>query len=220
MATLANPRRVVRPRRGELLPNIRIVTLTTRYGGDVLRVIFVTILTAALAYVSRASLKVPRSHGFYRFFAWECILGLFFLNFVSFQQWFSDPFSVRQLISWVLLFAGIVPVAHGVHLLRAQGKPDARRPHDAPLLGIEKTTQLVTNGVFEYIRHPLYSSLLLLAWGVFFKHPSWVGSGVALAATGFLLATAKVEEAENVRYFGAPYLAYMQHTKMFIPFVF
>ena len=88
------------------------------------------------------------------------------------------------------------------------------------MIWIEKTTHLVTNGAFMYIRHPLYSSLLLLAWGVFLKHPSSVGGGVVLGATVFLLATAKVEEAENIRYFGAAYRAYMQTTKMFIPFVF
>ncbi len=184
-----------------------------------LRVIIFAILSAVLAYVSRASLKVPRSHGFYRFFAWECILALFFLNFIDVRQWFADPFSVRQLISWFLLMACFVPGVYGVHALRTRGKPDARRPHDAPLIWIEKTTQLVTTGVFKYIRHPLYSSLLLLAWGVFFKHPSWVAGGVVLGATAFLLATAKVEEVENVRYFGAAYRPYMQHTKMFIPFV-
>ncbi|MGA2260289.1 MAG: isoprenylcysteine carboxylmethyltransferase family protein [Acidobacteriota bacterium] len=185
-----------------------------------LRVIIFAGLSAALAYVSRVSLKVPRSHGFYRFFAWECILGLFFLNFINFQQWFGDPFSVRQLTSWFLLMGCIVPAVCGVHLLRTQGKPDARRRRDAPLVWIEKTTQLVTTGAFKYIRHPLYSSLLLLAWGVFFKRPSWLGGGMVLGATAFLVATAKAEEVANVRYFGAEYRAYMQRTKMFIPFVF
>jgi protein-S-isoprenylcysteine O-methyltransferase Ste14 len=185
-----------------------------------LRLIVFVILSAALAYVSRASLKAPRSHGFFRFFAWECILALFFLNFINFQQWFGNPFSVRQLISWFLLIGCIVPGVYGAHLLRTHGGPDDRRPHDEPLLRFEKTTQLVTVGAFKYIRHPLYSSLLLLAWGVFFKHPSWVGSGVVLGATAFLLATAKVEELESVRYFGVTYQAYRQHTKMFIPFVF
>ena len=185
-----------------------------------LRVLIFAILSAALAYVSRASLRVPRSHGFYRFFAWDCILALFLLNFISVRQWFGDPFSVRQLVSWLLLMGCIVPAVYGVHALRSQGKPVTRRPHDASLIWIEKTTQLVTTGVFRYIRYPLYSSLLLLAWGVFFKHPSWLGGGVALGATGFLLATAKAEETENVRYFGAAYQAYMQHTKMFVPFVF
>ena len=32
--------------------------------------------TAVLAYFSRASFRVPKSHGFYRFFAWELILVL------------------------------------------------------------------------------------------------------------------------------------------------
>jgi protein-S-isoprenylcysteine O-methyltransferase Ste14 len=186
----------------------------------VLRVIIFAILSAAIAYVSRASLRVPRSHGFYRFFAWECILALFFLNFINFRQWFGDPFSVRQLISWFLLMGSIAPAVFGIQMLRTQGKPDVRRPRDVPLVWIEKTTELVTTGVFKYIRHPLYSSLLFLAWGVFFKRPSWIGGGVVLGATAFLLATAKVEELENVRYFGAAYRAYMQHTKMFIPFVF
>jgi len=185
-----------------------------------LRLIVFAILSAALAFVSRASLKAPRSHGFFRFFAWECILALFFMNFINFQQWSGNPFSVRQVISWFLLIGCIVPGVYGAHLLRTHGRQDDTRPHDEPLLRFEKTTQLVTTGAFKYIRHPLYSSLLLLAWGVFFKHPSWVGSGVVLGATAFLLATAKVEELESVRYFGATYQAYRQHTKMFIPFVF
>ena len=101
-----------------------------------------------------------------------------------------------------------------------RGRPETRRRDDVPLLGIEKTTRLVTTGVFRYIRHPLYCSLLLLAWGAFFKDPSWVGGCLALAATAFLVATARAEEAENIRYFGAAYQAYMRHTKMFLPFLF
>jgi len=196
----------------------RAVTMNTV--GEGLRLLVFACLSAALAYVSRASLNATRSHGFYRFFAWECIVGLFCLNFINLQQWFGDPFSVRQLISWFLLIACIVPAVHGAHLLRTKGRPDPERRHDPSLVGIETTTRLVTTGVFKYIRHPLYSSLLLLAWGVFFKHPCWLGGGVVLGAMGFLLATAKVEEAENIRYFGADYRAYMQRTRMFIPFVF
>ncbi len=174
------------------------------------------VLSALLAYVSRASLKAPRSHGFYRFFAWEFILALVLLNI---EQWFRDPLSFHQLASWALLAATFVPGVPGIHLLITQGTPDAQRRDDVSLIGIEKTTRLVTTGVFKYIRHPLYCSLLLLAWGAFFKDPSWRGGCLALGATAFLLATAKVEEAENVRYFGAAYRAYMQKTKMFIPFL-
>jgi len=183
----------------------------------VLRGTLFAILSVGLAYVSRASLTVPRSHGFRRFFAWECILGLFFVNFIDLRQWFSDPLSIRQLISWALLIGSVVPALCGFHALRTWGKPGPSRAEDGALVWVEKTTQLVTTGIFRYIRHPLYSSLLLLAWGVFFKHPSWTSSGLALAAVAFLVATAKVEERENLRYFGPAYQVYMQHTKMFIP---
>jgi protein-S-isoprenylcysteine O-methyltransferase Ste14 len=84
----------------------------------------------------------------------------------------------------------------------------------------EKTTTLVTTGVYCYIRHPLYSSLLFLAWGIFFKTPSWLGGLLALTATLCLAATARVEEAENLRFFGDAYRKYMKQTKMFIPFLF
>jgi protein-S-isoprenylcysteine O-methyltransferase Ste14 len=177
------------------------------------------VLSTGWALVSRASLRSTRSHGFYRFFAVESILALLVLNFDSFQQWFHDPFCVRQLVSWVLLVGSLVPLAFGVHALRTLGNPDPQRREDETLMGIEKTTQLVTTGVFKYIRHPLYSSLLLVAWGVFLKKPSWVGGVLGLAATAFLMATARVEEGENVLYFGDAYREYMRETRMFIPFV-
>lgn len=177
-------------------------------------------LTAFIAWVSRDSLVNVRSHGFYRFLAWECILGLFFLNFISLQQWFGDFFSTRQVISSFLLVACVVPVVWGTYLLRTQGQADAARRSDGPCLPFEKTTHLVTSGIFGYIRHPLYSSLLLLAWGVFFKRPAWPAGVLALGATAFLIATARTEEVENIRYFGQAYRDYMQHTRMFVPFVF
>ena len=90
---------------------------------------------------------------------------------------------------------------------------------ERPLVAFEKTTALVTVGAYRYIRHPLYSSLLFLAWGIFFKDPSWAGGLLAMAASLFLVVTARAEEAEDRRYFGETYQKYMQETKMFIPFL-
>jgi protein-S-isoprenylcysteine O-methyltransferase Ste14 len=172
--------------------------------------------TVGLVYVSRASLVVPRSHGFYRFFAWETILGLVLLNI---DVWFRAPFSWHQLISWPLLVISASLAIHSVHLLKQRGKPDAQRD-DVPMVAFERTTTLVTTGAYHYIRHPLYSSLLFLAWGIFFKDPSWFGGLLAMAATLFLVATVRVEEAEDIRFFGKVYQEYMKKTKMFIPFLF
>jgi protein-S-isoprenylcysteine O-methyltransferase Ste14 len=175
-------------------------------------------LTASglLAYVSKASLRIPRSHGFYRFLAWECILILFLLVV---DRWFHEPFSFTQLLSWLLLSVSAFLVLHGVHLLRLMGNPAQERSGEA-LLALEKTTTLVTEGAYRYIRHPLYSSLLFLTWGIFLKHPIALTGSVALAATALLIVTARVEEAECIQFFGHAYEQYMKRSKMFIPFLF
>lgn len=188
--------------------------------GPVPRLLLFLALSAGWAFLSWASLTSPRSHGFYRFFALECILALVLLNFESFRQWFGDPFSIRQLVSWFLLVGSGVLAALGLRLLHTLGRADSQERVGEPLIGFEKTTQLVTTGIYKFIRHPLYSSLLLLTWGVFFKNPSWIGGGLAAGATVLLVATAKVEEKENTRFFGPDYRTYMLNTKLFIPFLF
>ena len=181
------------------------------------KIISFLIITTIIVYISRASLRVPRSHGFYRFFAWECILGLFLLNA---DFWFYNPLAWNQLIAWTLLFACLIPLTFGVRTLTSRGKPTDNRETDPSLLAFEKTTQLVTSGIYRYIRHPLYSSLFLLTWGIFFKHLSITTAILAFAATVFLVFTAKADEAECTQFFGAEYQGYMKHTKRFVPFLF
>jgi protein-S-isoprenylcysteine O-methyltransferase Ste14 len=152
--------------------------------------------TIALIFISRKSLLSLRAHGFHRFFAWEILLMMSLLNVGT---WFHNPFAWHQLISWVLLIISIVLVILGVRLLRQIGEQEADR-NDASLYAFEKTSKLVTVGLYRYIRHPLYSSLLFLGWGMFFKSPSWLDAGLAILCTFFLTATARVEEDENVKY--------------------
>lgn len=182
---------------------------------NILKAVIFVLASGGILWVSRTSLKNPRSHGFYRFFAWEAILLLVLLNL---QFWFVEPLAWHQLIAWTLLLISLYIVIVGFRLLR-RGKPDNSRT-DAALLDLEKTTQFVTSGLYAYIRHPLYSSLLYLAWGTFFKHLTLTGIALVALATVSLTLTAKMEEAENLHYFGAAYSEYMQHTKMFVPYVF
>lgn len=179
-------------------------------------IVFIAV-SVGLVYLSRASLRVLRSHGFHRFFAAEFVLALVLLNV---DYWFRDPFGARQIASWLLLAVSIALVVHGVHLLKVFGKPDGARINDVPLAGIEKTTSIVTVGAYKYIRHPIYSSGLYGTWGVFLKDASLPGLSLALTATFFWVLTARIEEAECIRYFGPPYEAYMKRTKMFVPFLF
>lgn len=167
--------------------------------------------------ISWKSLHDPRSHGFYRFFAWEAILGLFLVNV---RFWFYRPFAWNQVIAWSLLFLSLIPLGLGVYALRTRGKPAKQRKAEPSLLAFEKTTILVTSGIYQYIRHPLYSSLFLLTWGIFFKAPVLPAFALAITAVFFLFATATADERECLRFFGASYRAYMLKTKRFVPFLF
>ena len=93
------------------------------------------------------------------------------------------------------------------------------RKYGKPKDVIDDTAVLVTWGIYKYIRHPLYSSLMLLTWGVFLKDISVVSFVLTLAASGFPIAVTKVEEKDDIRKFGDDYLEYMKTTKMFIPFI-
>lgn len=180
------------------------------------RIIVFFLASIFLVAVSRKSVLHPGVHGFHRFFAWECMLALALFNV---PYWFKDPLSPRQVASWLFLCISLFLVAHGVYLLKLVGKPNQDRTDDK-LIAFEKTSALVTVGAYKYIRHPLYSSLLFLAWGIFFKHFSWPELALALFSTLFLFLTAKCDEEECLEHFGAAYRTYMRGTKRFIPFLF
>lgn len=150
-------------------------------------------------------LRRPRSHGFYRFFAFEFLTALILTNT---DRWFAEPFSPLQILSWILLTISLLLAIPGFLLLRSIGKPSG---------SFEDTTTLVIAGPYRWIRHPLYTSLLLLTFGSYLKEMSVLSAALGLAACAALIATAKAEERENLEKFGTAYLEYMKQTAMFIP---
>jgi protein-S-isoprenylcysteine O-methyltransferase Ste14 len=168
----------------------------------------------ALGYSWR-SLRHPHSHGVPRFFAFEGILLLVLLNWPS---WFSRPWSPIHLVSWTLLFGSLVPGVNGFLLLRRLGRA-TQPPADSHLHGFEHTNALVVTGVYRFIRHPLYASLLCLAWGAALKTASPPSLGLAVATSVFLWDTGRREERENIGRFGDAYREYMRRTRRFIPWI-
>ncbi len=183
---------------------------------SIYKVIIFVIVTIGILWVSRSSLRDPQSHGFYRTFVFESILILFLL---AVDAWFVEPFSPPQIISRVFLIISLVLIIQGVRLFREKGKINQERNEPA-LVGIERTTELVTTGVYKYIRHPFYSSLLFLGWGILLKDVNWISIFLAVITTALLVVMARKEESENLRYFDEKYQVYMQKTKMFIPTIF
>jgi protein-S-isoprenylcysteine O-methyltransferase Ste14 len=178
-------------------------------------IVFV-VISAVILYISRRSLRVVKSHGFYRFFALEAILVLILLNI---RLWFTNLFSTVQILSWICFAISLLLLGQGAYLILVAGKPSNQR-HDSTLMAFEKTTTIVTSGIYRYIRHPLYGSLLFLAWGTFLKDITLFSASLIIIATTFLVATAKADETECIQFFGSDYENYMKHTKMFVPLLF
>jgi protein-S-isoprenylcysteine O-methyltransferase Ste14 len=156
-----------------------------------------------------ASIKEKRYHGLFRFFSFESIL-LLVLNNKS--SWFANPFSPMHCLSWMLLIISLIVVYYGFQQLVKRGKPAGK---------FENTTLLITSGLYHYIRHPLYCSLLLLGTGIWLKNPlNSYSLSLGILNALALFFTARSEEQEMLKRFGDEYRAYMRSSKMFIPFIF
>jgi protein-S-isoprenylcysteine O-methyltransferase Ste14 len=180
------------------------------------RLLLFGLMSLPVIALSWRSLWKKKSHGLYRFVSWECILWIFASNY---PVWFRDPWSLPQLVSWAFLCASGYLVIAGTVMLKRAGKPEKSR-EDPSLFRFEQTTELVDRGIFRYIRHPLYSSLLLLTWGIFLKGPTLFLLAVSVVSSLFLFLTAYFDERECLNVFGERYAGYMKRTRRFIPFVF
>jgi len=79
---------------------------------------------------------------------------------------------------------------------------------------------LVTTGPYRIVRHPIYTSLIVMFIGTFLYYGSVLIAIIfVIAAIAFILRTRK-EEAIMTRLFGEKYTDYMKRTCRLIPFVY
>jgi protein-S-isoprenylcysteine O-methyltransferase len=88
-------------------------------------------------------------------------------------------------------------------------------------VSIVEQQQLITEGIFKYIRHPSYSGLLLYYLGLGLA----MQNGYALAALMFcaliaVLLRIPVEEKVLVQHFGEQYQKYCRHSWRLIPWLY
>jgi protein-S-isoprenylcysteine O-methyltransferase Ste14 len=153
------------------------------------------------------SIREKRFHGIPRFFAFE---GLLLLGLLQWPSWFKDPLVLRQIISWLLFLASAGYVVFAVSIYLKAGKPGQN---------FENTSRLVTTGLYKYVRHPMYGSLLFLGWGMLLKDINPLTISVVIIITIALFLTCKVEEREMIKRFGEEYRDYIKKTRMLIPWV-
>jgi protein-S-isoprenylcysteine O-methyltransferase Ste14 len=166
------------------------------------------LISVLFGFLARDWLRQRSSHGLTRFLALQCLLAL---TVLSLPAWPRDPLTPMQILSWSLILAALLMAGYGYRLLRLEGKPE---------LKLEADQQLPVEGFYKYVRHPLYSSLILFAMGVFIKAITMTSTVLLCGATLFIYLTAREEEMENLDRFGIEYARYLDASKMFVPFVF
>jgi protein-S-isoprenylcysteine O-methyltransferase Ste14 len=78
--------------------------------------------------------------------------------------------------------------------------------------------RLVTDGVYQYVRHPMYTALFLYSLGQLLALPNWVAGPSYLVTFGILFALrVRAEERMMLEEFGPDYAAYMARTKRLVP---
>jgi protein-S-isoprenylcysteine O-methyltransferase Ste14 len=84
----------------------------------------------------------------------------------------------------------------------------------------EKQT-LVTDGLYGYVRHPMYSSFILFAVAQALLLQNWIAGPIGLVAIGILFfLRVPREEQMMIETFGEAYRDYMRRTARVVPWVY
>jgi protein-S-isoprenylcysteine O-methyltransferase Ste14 len=169
--------------------------------------IIFAIMSTLIVFKFRKELFAFQRHGPYMFVAAQGLLTLFIFNAGSMFESASSP---RQVFSWTLIALSASLALSGFYGLKTYGRA---------VQDWENTTRLVQKGVFRYIRHPLYASLMLLAVGMLLKDVSLRAAAACLLTICFLAAASRAEEWENTAKFGKEYERYTCDTKRYLPFI-
>jgi len=83
---------------------------------------------------------------------------------------------------------------------------------------LKKDAQLITAGIYAYIRHPMYTSVVTMMFGILISTPTWYEVILFSLLLITLYLKAKREEKPLIQAF-SDYSDYKKRTKYFVPFV-
>ena len=87
-------------------------------------------------------------------------------------------------------------------------------------LQIVENHQLVKDGLYKHIRHPVYLGETLRTFGLVIIFSSIYGILLIAVATIFLLFRMRIEEKMLIEAFGEEYKEYQRNTKRIIPYIY
>ncbi len=85
---------------------------------------------------------------------------------------------------------------------------------------IQKSHQLITTGLYRYIRNPIYLGVIAHALGLSFLFRSWIGLVAMIPIVAFFLVRIKDEEGVLQKEFGSEWEAYCKRSWRLVPYLY
>ena len=85
---------------------------------------------------------------------------------------------------------------------------------------VKQQHELIRGGPYAYVRHPIYSGLLLAFIGTAIVRGEWRAVLAVLIAFAALWRKLRLEERWMIETFGDQYRRYRERTAALIPFIF
>ena len=123
----------------------------------------------------------------------------------------AGPVLPRNIFSYVLLIAGALLGFWAIMVMelgRFNITPD-----------IHKNSRMITKGPYKFIRHPMYTSVLMITLAWVLNSPTILRSVIWIALLVDLISKLKYEEKLLTNRY-QEYLDYQKRTKGLIPFIF
>ena len=130
------------------------------------------------------------------------------------QPSFAD-YGFNPIQAWV----GVLVIVASLVLFRVTHKQLGR--NWSITLEMRDHHKLVTDGLYGYVRHPMYSSFVLFAVAQLLLLQNWIAGPAGLVGFGILFfMRVSREERVMIETFGDQYRNYMQHTARIIPWIY
>ena len=145
--------------------------------------------------------------------AYNLLAGFGLLAILLLERGLPDEIIYRIPMPWMLLSMSLQGAALLSMLLVV---------HETgilPFIGLvseeSQPPQLITSGLYHWVRHPLYTATLLVIW--LMPNMTWNLLAICAGATVYILIGVRFEERKLLRQFGKKYADYRRRTGMLIP---
>jgi len=153
--------------------------------------------------------KEDRLIFFLAFIIW--ILILVITSFGNIQSPFFSSSSPMNILGVLIFIAGLIITVNAQMTLKLNYSSTLR---------IREGHQLITHSIYKYVRHPVYSGVILRAFAISIYASSLPGFLFALTGIPLFNYRIGVEEKMLIEEFGDEYLEYTKATWKLLPYIY